>query len=413
MMKRAIRVMLASSAMITSATALAAEQPTSAKTSQEGVTVFIGTYTRGWACPPPAEKGGACTSKGIYSATFDPRTGTLGAPTLAVEADNPSYLALHPSGKYLYVANEVGDWKGDKQFPQTGAISAYAIDPTGKLKLINQLSSHGADPCHVSLTAGGKHVLVANYSGGTVASYLVGPGGELKEGSVVKDAGDHGPHKNQDAAHAHFVTEGPKPGLVYVADLGLDKILLYDLDAVGKLVPHAAQPFATLPPGSGPRHLAIHPSGTLLLTNAELTSAIGVFKRDPDTGALSPPALPKTLATVPPSHKGRSDNAALQLSRDGRFAYVSNRGHDSITVFAVNAATGKLTTVQTVPSGGKEPRDFQLDPTGAFILVGHQISDEVVVFRVDPRTGKLTKTGRPVKVSKPVNFAFWKPAAAP
>jgi 6-phosphogluconolactonase len=369
------------------------------------ITVFIGTYTRGWACPPPAAKGAACTSKGIYAASFDPKTGRLGQPALAAEADNPSYLAVHPNGRVLYAVNEVGDWKGQK----TGAVSAYSIEPGGKLRLINQLSSHGEDPCHLSVTASGSHLLVANYSGGTVASYRVGAAGELADGSSLLDAGPHGPHANQDAAHAHFIVEGPTPGLLYVADLGLDKVLLYDLAAGGQLTPHAAQPFAATPPGSGPRHLAIHPGGRFLYTNNELASTASVFARDPRTGALAQPPL-QTISTVPATHKGRNDNAEIQLARDGRFAYVSNRGHDSLTTFAVDAGTGKLTTVDTMPSGGKEPRDFKLDPTGAFLVVGHQVSDDVFVFRVDPKTGKLGKPGKrspPVKLSKPVNFVFW------
>jgi 6-phosphogluconolactonase len=393
---------------------LALMLPATAAPAADGVTVFLGTYTQGWACPPPAEKGAACTSKGIYAATFDPKTGTLTAPTLAAEAPNPSYLAVHPSGKYLYAVNEVDSWKDPaaagtgKPADKTGAVTAYAIEPGGKLRLINQLSSHGADPCHLSLTASGKQLLVANYSGGTVASYLVGPGGELKEGSSLLNAGAHGPHANQDAAHAHFVLEGPKAGLVYVADLGLDKVLLYDLDAAGQLKPHAAQPFAVVtPPGSGPRHLAIHPNKRFLYTNNELASSASVFARDPATGALTQPPL-QTISTVPDTHKGRNDNAEIQLSHDGRFAYVSNRGHDSITTFAIDAKSGKLTTIDNVPSGGKEPRDFKIDPSGKFLLVGHQITDDVFVFSINPKTGKLEKPRQVTTLSKIVNFAFLK-----
>jgi 6-phosphogluconolactonase len=389
-----------------------------ARAADEEVTVFIGTYTRGWACPPPAEKAVACTSKGIYAASFNTRTGALGTPTLAAESVNPSYLAVHPGGRFLYAVNEIDDWKastaagaaaaaGGKP-EKTGGVSAFAIEPGGKLRLINQLSSHGADPCHVSLTRGGKQVLVANYSGGTVASYLVGAGGELAEGSFLLDAGAHGPHANQDAAHAHFIVEGPTAGLVYVADLGLDQVLLYDLDARGQLKPHAGQPFAMVtPPGSGPRHLAVHPSRRFLITNNELGSTASVFARDPRTGALTQPSL-QTISTVPEGHKGQNDNAELQLSADGRFAYVSNRGHDSITTFALDKKTGKLTTIDNVPSGGKSPRDFKLTPNGRFLIVGHQVSDQVVVFPIDPRTGKLGKPVGGTTVSKPVNFAFAK-----
>jgi 6-phosphogluconolactonase len=375
----------------------------------ESVTVYFGTYTRGWACPTPADKeAAACSSKGIYRAQFNLRTGAVSKPALAAVSENPSYLAVHPGGKFLYAVNEVGDWKGGKPGEKTGAVSAYAIESSGKLRLINQLSSHGADPCHVSVTASGGQVLVANYSGGTVSSYTVGPSGALAEGSSLLDAGAHGPHENQDGPHAHFILEGPIPGLVYVADLGLDKVLLYDLDAgTGALKPHAAQPFvAVLPPGSGPRHLAIAPSKKFLYTNNELGTSASVFARDPATGALAQPAL-QTISTIPaPDAATKHDNAEIQLSHDGRFAYVSNRGHDSLTTFAVDQSSGKLTTVENVPSGGKVPRDFKLDPGGKFLLVSHQKSDDVIVFRIDPTTGKLTKTSTAVKVSKVVNAVF-------
>jgi 6-phosphogluconolactonase len=370
----------------------------------DGTTVFIGTYTRGWACPPGNKNTAVCTSKGIYRATFDPKTGALGKPVLAAPSDNPSYLAVHPGGKYLYAVNEVGDYGGERE----GGVSAFAIEPSGKLRPINQVSSHGADPCHLSLTASGSHLLVANYSGGNVASYLVGAGGELKEGSTVPNEGTHGPHLNQDAAHAHFIVEGPTAGLIYVADLGLDKVLLYRLDAAtGKLAPHAASPFAALPPGSGPRHLAIHPNQKFLYTNAELSTSVAVFARDPASGVLKAPAL-QTISSIKQPYTKPSNNAGLQISADGRFLYVSNRGPDSITTFAVDETSGTLTTVETVSSGGREPRDFKLDPTGKFLLVGHQNSDDIVVFRIDAKTGKIKPAGRKVRLSKPVNFAFWK-----
>jgi 6-phosphogluconolactonase len=368
------------------------------------VTVFMGTYTRGWACPPPAEKGGDCTSKGIYRASFDTRTGVLGAPVLAAESDNPSYLTVSADGKYLFAVNEVDDYMGEK----SGAVSAFEIDASGSLRPINQLSSHGADPCHLSVSSAGTTLLVANYSGGNVSSYRIGANGALSEGNTVADIGERGPHMNQDGAHAHYIVEGPTPGLVYVADLGLDKVFLYDLDpATSKLSPHAAQPFvAVTPPGSGPRHIAIHPNKKFLYTNNELATAASVFARNPDTGALNATSA-QTLSTIPLPFTSRSNNAEILISSDGRFAYVSNRGHDSINTFSVDQNTGQLTTVENLPSGGKEPRDFKIDPTGKWILVGHQISDDVTVFAVDNTTGKLERKGNPVKVSKVVNVAFW------
>jgi 6-phosphogluconolactonase len=382
----------------------------------EPVTVFLGTYTRGWACPAPGDKKGRpCTSKGIYRARFDAATGTLSAPELAAESDNPSYLAVSPGGKYLYAVNEVDDYKGQGATTPTGAVSAFAIGADGSLRLINQLSSHGADPCHVSLDRTGKTVLVANYSGGSVASYRVGAGGELIDASHLQNPGAHGPHKSQDAAHGHFILEGPTAGRVYVADLGLDKVLVFDLDpATSRLTPHAAQPFVMVPPGSGPRHLAFHPGGRFLYTNNELATAASVLSHDPASGKLGPELL-QTISTVPGSHKARHDNAEIQISRDGRFLYVSNRGHDSIAAFSVDPSTGKLKTLASVPSGGKEPRDFKIDPSGKYLLAAHQVSDDLVVFAIDPASGKLKPMtgGKPAsatnatKVSKVVNVAFW------
>ncbi|HEY0709116.1 MAG TPA: beta-propeller fold lactonase family protein, partial [Polyangia bacterium] len=174
--------------------------------------VYIGTYTKGWACDQ-----NDCTSKGIYRADFDPASGKLSGLAVAAESENPSYLTVHPNGKFLYAVNELGDWKGDK----TGAVSAFAIEPSGDLRLLNQLSSFGADPCHISLTSSGKEVLVANYSGGSVASYTIGEDGQLQEGSNVKHSGKS-VHKNQEAPHAHYITESPqKAGMIYVADLGI------------------------------------------------------------------------------------------------------------------------------------------------------------------------------------------------
>jgi 6-phosphogluconolactonase len=365
-------------------------------------TVYIGTYTRGFACPPPPEAGGECVSKGIYRATFDSRTGSLSEPVVAAEADNPSYLAIRPDGDFLYSVNEVGDFQGQN----TGAVTAYRIRRNGNLRFINQLPSHGADPAHISVTASGRQVLVANYTGGNVSSYRIGRGGELRDGNTLPDVGVPGPHPNQDAAHAHFIAESSIHGLVYVADLGLDRVFLYDLDRHGgQLSAHADEPFVTLAPGSGPRHIALHPNEKFLYTNNELSTSASVFARDPRTGALVEPAL-QTISTIPLPFASRHDNGEIQISRDGRFIYVSNRGHDSITTFAVNRRTGLLTAIDNVPSGGKEPRDFKIDPSGKFLLVGHQISDDIVVFRINHRTGKVEQTGTLVKLSKPVNFAF-------
>jgi 6-phosphogluconolactonase len=285
-------------------------------------------------------------------------------------------------------------------------VTAFAIRHDGQLRFINQLPSHGADTAHISVTASGRHVLVANYTGGNVSSYRVDHDGAISDGNTLPDLGMPGPHPNQDAAHAHFIVESAIRGLIYVADLGVDRVFLYDLDRhTDQLSAHAAQPFVTLAPGSGPRHIAFHPNQKFVYTNNELATSATVFARNPHTGLLTEPPL-QTISTIPLPFDGRRDNAEIQITRDGRFLYVSNRGHDSITTFSVDKHTGRLTMIDNVPSGGKEPRDFKIDPSGRFLLVAHQISDDIFVFRINRHTGKIEQTSTTIKVSKPVNFAF-------
>ena len=376
--------------------AVAQVRPAAQRTATHAL--YIGTYTQGWAC---AEKND-CTSGGIYRAEFDPATGTLSAPVLVAKAVNPSYVAVHPNGRFAYAVSEVGDYLGQS----TGAVTAYRIGAGGQLTSIGQLSSFGGDPCYISVDASGRHLFVANYSGGSIASYRIAANGTLTAASQIRHTGS-GPHQNQQAPHAHWIAESPARGTVYVADLGIDQVRVYRVNAAtGALTLNAAPP-GQLPPGSGPRHIAFHPSNRFAFVNNELASTVTVFTHDAATGALAPV---QTLRTVPEGFTGENNTAEIQASADGRFVYVANRGHNSIAVFAVDATSGRLTLLDVTPSLGDWPRDFKLDPTGGFLLVEHQKSDNIVVFRIDRATGRLTPAGHELRMSKPVSIA-WMPVA--
>ena len=346
------------------------------------VTVYVGTYTDG-------------TSRGIYRFTFDSATGTMTEPVLAVETKNPSFLALHPNGRFLYAVGEVSSFEGAK----TGAVSAFAIDPkTGDLTLLNQQSSAGAGPCHLVVDKTGRNVLVANYGGGTVAVLPIEVDGRLKPASSVRTHEGSGPNTGrQEKPHAHGIYLDAAERFALSPDLGADRIFVYRFDAAkGTLEPHGAAPLA---PGSGPRHLAFHPSGKFLYVINELLSTVTAFSYDAEKGAL---ATLQTTSTLPAGFSGTSWTAEVAVSPDGRFVYGSNRGDDSLAVFAVDEKTGRLTPAGHAPVGGKTPRHFTIDPSGRFILAAHQGSGTIAVLRVDLATGLPTLVGSSVKVDKPV-----------
>jgi len=346
------------------------------------VTVYVGTYTDG-------------TSRGIYRLTFDAATGTMTEPVLAVETKNPTFLALHPNGRFLYAVGEISSFEGAK----TGAVSAFAIDPkTGDLTLLNQQASGGTGPCHIVVDKTGRNALVANYGGGTVAVLPIGEDGRLKPASSVRAHEGSGPHKGrQDKPHAHGIYLDAAERFAFSPDLGADRVFVYRFDAAkGTLEPHGAAP---LDPGAGPRHLAFHPSGKYLYTINELLSTVSAFSYDAEKGALAPL---QTVSTLPAGFSGTSWTAEVEASRDGRFLYGSNRGDDSLAVFRVDGATGRLTPAGHAPIGGKYPRHFTIDLTGRYVLAGHQNSGTIAVLRIDPATGLPALTGATVKLDKPV-----------
>ncbi|MEO6244278.1 MAG: lactonase family protein [Opitutaceae bacterium] len=360
--------------------------------AQEEFFVFFGTYTN-------AKTG----SKGIYRARLDGATGQLSAAELAVECRDPSFLAVHPNGKILYAIDESSD---PAKRPGRG-LAAYAITAKGgALKLLNEQSNGGPGPCHLVVDRAGKCVVVANYSGGSVAAVVLRPDGRLGEpGTVVQHAGSSVNPARQKEPHAHAIALSPDQRLVFAADLGIDLVMAYRLDAArAGLRPNEAA-YAKMPPGSGPRHLAFHPNGNFLYVINELLCTMSVFAFDPARGILSDQ---QKLSTLPPGETLQPgySTAELAVHPGGKFLFGSNRGHNSIVVYAVDATTGKLTHVENQSTQGKTPRHFALDPTGQWLLAENQDSGTVVVFAIDQKTGRLKPTGQSLAVPAPVSAVF-------
>lgn len=351
--------------------------------------VYFGTYT-------------SKESKGIYTSVLDLKTGALTPPELAAELRNPSFLAVHPSGKSLYAAGEIGDFQGGKG----GAISAFSLDAaTGKLVLLNQKSTVGSGPCHVSVDPEGKVVLAANYGGGSVIALKINADGsvaDVAEGGFVQHKGSSVNKSRQEAPHAHSINPDRAGQFAFAADLGLDKILIYKIDPAAGILTANDPAFAATPAGGGPRHFAFHPAGKYAYVCNEMTSSVTAFTYDATKGALTEL---HTISTLPEPVKGNS-TAEIQVHPSGKFVYCSNRGHDSLAIFTVDKATGKLTAAGHQKTGGKTPRNFGIDPSGQFILAANQNTHDVFVFRIDPNTGQLTQVGEPVKVGSPVCVKF-------
>ncbi len=350
--------------------------------------VYFGTYT-------------AAKGQGIYVSRFDLSTGRLTAPELAAETRNPSFLALHPNGKYVYAVSEIGSFDGKK----SGAVSAFSIDPgSGKLTLLNSVASRGTGPCHVTVDKTGKVALVANYGGGSIAALPIRDDGRLADASAfVQHTGSSADRERQSGPHAHSINVSPDDKFAFVADLGLDKVLVYRLDASKGTLTANDPPFVSVAPGSGPRHFAFHPGGKFAYVINEMKSTVTAFSYDAARGELKEI---QTITTLPAGFSGENSTAEVQVHPSGKFLYGSNRGHDSIAVFAIDPRKGTLTAVEQVSSGGKEPRNFGIDPTGAYLIAANQNSNSVVVFSIDPKTGRLKATGQALELHSPVCVKF-------
>jgi 6-phosphogluconolactonase len=286
-----------------------------------------------------------------------------------------------------------------------GAVSAYRVEPaTGHLELLNQENSGGGGPCHLSLDAAGRCVMVANYGAGSIAALPVGQDGKLAPAaSMIQHQGSSVNKQRQSGPHAHQIVTDPSVRLAVVCDLGLDKVLLYDLDpAKAALVPHNP-PAASVKPGSGPRHIAFHPSGKFAYVVSEMGCTVTAFSYDAKRGELK--SL-QDVSTLPGDFSGSSSCAEIEVHPNGKPLYASNRGHDSIAVYEINAKTGLLSLLQHQSTQGKTPRHFALEPSGKWLLAANQDSDSVTIFSVDRTTGKLIPTGQQLEVGKPVCVLF-------
>ena len=354
------------------------------KRDNEEILVYIGTYTGG-------------KSEGIYVYRMDPASGALEFSSMATGVDNPSYLDFDPQRRYLYAVNEAEEFSGKPG----GAVSAFSIDPaTGKLTYLNQQPSHGGLPCHLSVDQTRKYLLVANYLGGSLCVLPILADGQLGEATdFVQHEGSSVDPGRQGGPHAHSITLDPANRYAFAADLGLDKIMIYQLDLTqGKLRPND-EPWAQVHAGAGPRHFAFHPSLRYAYIINELDSTMSAFHYDDTNGTLREI---QSLSTLPDDFEGTNYPADVHVSPSGKFLYGSNRGHDSIVIYSIDEDTGRLTYVGCEPTQGKNPRNFAIDPTGTLLLAANQDTDNVVTFRIDQETGRLMGTGNVAEVPTPV-----------
>lgn len=382
-----LRLLLAGGLLAVGATAAFAQAAEVLKPAPKAMRIYVGTYT-------------GPKSQGIYQVRLDMATGKLDGLEVAGEVTNPSFLALHPTKPLLYCVSETAGTGGKK----AGALSAFSIDPaTGKLTLLNSQPSGGAGPCYVSVDPEGKAALAANYGSGSVGLLPIGPDGRLAEPSCTIQHAGSGPNpKRQQGPHAHCGDFDPTGRFALVADLGLDKVFVYKFDAAKGTLVANDPPAAVVAPGAGPRHVAFHPNGRVLYVINEMGNTVTAFQWDSKSGAAKEF---QTVPTLPADFTGQNTTAEVMVHPSGKFLYGSNRGHDSIAIFAI-AEDGTLKAAGHQPSGGKQPRYFGIDPTGTYLLAGHQSSDNIVVFKIDPATGGLKPTGSEVTVGAPVCLKF-------
>jgi 6-phosphogluconolactonase len=328
---------------------------------------------------------------GLSVARFDTATGALTRPTLAIESPAPAYFAIHPDGRHLYAANA------------PGFLSAFEIDPaTGALKLLNQVASGGKETCFISLDSSGKHLFAVSYDSGNIAVWEVDPDFTIGKRTALRwHTGGQGSPPGE--ARSHSIRLDPANHFAVGADLGFDRMFVYRFnDADGTLAP-ADKSWLTLPKGSGPRHVAFHPGEKWGYVVNESANTVSVFSWDGQTGATS---ILQTISTVPARLASASYAAEIEVHPNGRFLYVSNRGHDSVASFAIDSATGKLSALGHTPTRGKMPRNFTIDPSGSWMIVTNYASGNAVEFRIDPETGSLTLQGEPVAVTDPYGVRF-------
>ena len=347
---------------------------------------FVGTYTGGG-------------SEGIYSFSLNPVTGKLFNCGLAAKIDNASFLALSTNKKFLLAVNETKD----EHNRNMGYIESFLVNTKEhNLKLVNKVSSGGADPCYVSANQA-NYVLAANYSGGNVALFRLGKSGILSEFVDIQQHFGHGPNKErQMEPHVHSAFFEPLTNRIFVSDLGTDQVAVYLLDGTNAKLLKAPFPVIQIAPGSGPRHLAFHPTRKIVYVVNEISNDISVVSLNED-GSFR---IIETISTLPVGYDKPSNCADIHISKDGRFLYASNRGHNSIAIFSVDQATGEITMIGLEPTRGETPRNFTLSPNEDFLLVANQNSEDIVSFRRDKASGKLQFADQ-IKAFKPVCLLFF------
>ena len=351
--------------------------------------LYIGTYTN--KEDPKSE--------GVYVYRLDPESGALSPHAAPAPSVNPSFVALHPQGTHLYAVNEIGQFNGQA----AGGVTAFAIDAqSGALTELNQQSSVGTGPCYLCVDASGSTVLVANYGGGSVAALPIQADGSLGEASdFVQHEGSSVNPRRQQEPHAHSIVIAPDNRFAFTPDLGMDQIVAYRLED-GKLPPNDPAGPKT-EPGAGPRHLDFHPNGRFAYVINEIGNTVNAYAYDAAAGTLE---QIQSVPTLPADFDGVSHTADIHITPDGRFLYGSNRGHDSIAVFAVDATSGRLEARGQVPTGGENPRNFALSPDGRFLFAANQSTDDIHTFRINADTGALEPTGQVTPVPAPVCLKF-------
>ncbi|MEI8139278.1 MAG: lactonase family protein [bacterium] len=349
----------------------------------QSIDVYFGTYTK----PNSAE--------GIYHATFYLKTGRLSAPDLSCVTPSPTFIEIHPNSKFLYAVSE----------RDPGAVSSFKIESESKkLKLINKAATGGKGPCHLCISRDGRTLLVANYGGGSVASIPINNDGSLSEAvSVIQHTGSSVNHQRQQEPHVHSVNLSPDSRFAYVADLGIDKIMIYTLEAQFSRMLSGEPAEIKIKPGAGPRHLSFDPAGKFAYLINELDNTIIVFAHEAKSGNL---AEIQTIPTLPKGYSGTSICAEVRVHPNGKFLYGSNRGHDSIAIYNIHPKNGTLTLIGFQNTGIKTPRNFNIDPTGQFCLVANQDANTVIVFRINQETGMLEPTTEVIKIGTPVCVRF-------
>lgn len=344
------------------------------------VWLYIGAYTN--------EK-----NRGITAARLDLATGAISGMTPAAETPNPTFLEIHPNGRWLYAVNEIASYEGRRE----GSITAYEIDrSSGKLKELNRASTRGGGPCHVNLDRTGKMAMIANYGGGSVASYRILEDGRVSDAvSFFQHEGKSVNEKRQERPHAHSINPAPDNRFAVACDLGTDEIVIYAIaPAKGSMARHGA---VKLAPGSGPRHFAFHPGGRFGFSVNELLSTVTAFEyRDGGLRQI------QTVSTLPDGFTGENTTAEIRVHPSGQWLYASNRGEDSIAAFRVDGKSGRLTRMGNTPTQGRTPRNFYIEPSGRWLLAANQRSDTVVVFEIDAKSGELLPARQGITVGQPV-----------